>query len=89
MDVIGLILFLLYVVHQVTSALQPRPKPPTAEEGVHLTFLIPALNEAPVIGATLENLRATVPDARVVVIDDASDDGTDRIVARFAASDPG
>ncbi|WP_102127532.1 glycosyltransferase family 2 protein [Deinococcus planocerae] len=88
-DVTGLILFLLYVVHQVASALQPRPKPPTASSGAHLTFLIPALNEAPVIGATLENLRAVVPDARVVVIDDASDDGTDRIVARFAAQDPG
>ncbi|MEF2280128.1 glycosyltransferase [Deinococcus sp. YIM 134068] len=87
-DVIGLLLFSLYAVQHVLSALQPRPKPPTAASGVHLTFLIPALNESAVIAATLDNLRDTVPDARIVVIDDASDDGTDRLVARAAGRDP-
>lgn len=88
LDVIGLLLFVLFATQQILSALQRRPRPPVRGSGVRLTFLIPALNEATVIGATLENLRATVPGARLVVIDDASDDGTDRIVAEFAARDP-
>ncbi|WP_019584980.1 glycosyltransferase [Deinococcus apachensis] len=88
LDVIGLLLFVLFATQQTLSALKRRPRPPVRETGVGLTFLIPALNEAAVIGATLENLRATVPGARLVVIDDASDDGTDRIVAEFAARDP-
>lgn len=87
LDVIGLLLFVLFATQQILSALQPRPRPPARRDGVNLTFLIPALNEAAVIGATLENLRSTVPDARLVVIDDASDDGTDRIVADLAARD--
>ncbi|SMB94358.1 glycosyltransferase family 2 protein [Deinococcus hopiensis] len=88
LDLISLLLFVLYATQQVLSALQRRPKPPVAGEGARLTFLIPALNEAGVIGPTLDNLRRTVPGARLVVIDDASDDGTAEIVAELAARDP-
>lgn len=56
-------------------------------DGANITFLLPALNEAQVIEATLQNLRETVPEACVVVIDDASDDGTDQIVRQLAAQD--
>ncbi len=87
-DLIGLLLFTLYATQQLLSAVQRRLRPPEREDGVRLTFLIPALNEAQVIGATLANLRATVPGARLVVIDDASDDDTADIVARVAARDP-
>ncbi|WP_217612427.1 glycosyltransferase, partial [Deinococcus sp. GbtcB9] len=51
--------------------------------------LTPALNEAQVIEATLQNVRNAAPDTRVIVIDDASDDGTDRIVQASAQRDPG
>ncbi|MGH8225413.1 MAG: glycosyltransferase [Gammaproteobacteria bacterium] len=41
-----------------------------------LTVLIPARNEAAVIGETLQALSRAAPDAAVIVIDDESDDGT-------------
>ncbi len=86
-DAIGIASLAYYAVQQAASALLPRPKIPVAQEGVGITFLIPALNEAQVIRPTIENLRATVPDARIVVIDDASDDGTDDLVREMAARD--
>ncbi|PNY82856.1 glycosyl transferase [Deinococcus koreensis] len=88
LDVLGLLLFAAYVLQQVLSATRPRPKAPQAGSGVDIVFLIPALNEEQVIGATVQNLRATVPQARVVVVDDASDDWTTSIVRDFAARDP-
>ncbi len=45
-----------------------------------LTVLIPARNEAPVIGETLRALSLAAPDAAVVVIDDESEDGTAAVV---------
>lgn len=86
-DGIGIASFAYYALQQAASALLPRPELPVAQSGVGMTFLIPALNEAQVIRPTILNLRATVPDARIVVIDDASDDGTDRIVRELAAGD--
>ncbi len=47
--------------------------------------VIPALNESPTIGAVVERTIATIPDAIVVVVDDASDDGTDRIAREAGA----
>lgn len=87
-DVVGLVLFTIFILQQLLSALTPRPKLPTADSGVDVIFLIPALNEVQVIEATLLNLRRTVPEARLVVIDDASDDGMDAVVRRLAEHDP-
>ncbi|AKH18081.1 glycosyltransferase family 2 protein [Deinococcus soli (ex Cha et al. 2016)] len=89
LDILGLVLFALYVVQQTASALMRPRRIPHSHSGVHVTFLIPALNEAQVIEATLQNVRNVAPDTRVIVIDDASDDGTDRIVQAFAQRDPG
>lgn len=44
--------------------------------GGDLTILIPARNEAAVIGETLRTIAANAPEATVIVIDDESDDGT-------------
>lgn len=90
-DTVGLVSFGLYAAQQLASALMPPRELPTrtAGQGANLTFLVPALNEAQVIEATVRNLRETAPEARVVVIDDASDDGTDGIVQRLAAQDSG
>ncbi len=41
-----------------------------------LTVLIPARNEADVIGRTLEALAVQAPGLKVVLVDDGSDDGT-------------
>ncbi|GBF04140.1 glycosyl transferase, family 2 [Deinococcus aerius] len=88
LDVVGLVLFALFAIQQTAAALMPRLRLPTADSGMDLIFLIPALNEVQVIEATLRNLRETVPEARLVVIDDASDDGTDAVVRRLARQDP-
>ena len=44
--------------------------------GDDLTVLIPARNEAAVIGETLRSVAANAPEAAVILIDDESDDGT-------------
>ncbi len=63
---------------------RPVAKPsaaPGASEGYLFAFLVPALNEARVIGHTLDRLRALpIRHSLVVVIDDGSDDGTGRLV---------
>ncbi len=44
--------------------------------------VVPTFNEAANIGELLRRVRAAVPDADVLVVDDGSPDGTARIVAR-------
>lgn len=52
-----------------------------AADGFLFIFLVPALNEARVIGHTLDRLLALpVSHCLVLVIDDGSDDGTGRLV---------
>ena len=51
-----------------------------------VAVLIPARDEAPRLPAVLARVRATLPDARVLVIDDGSRDGTGD-VARAAGAD--
>ncbi len=49
--------------------------------------VIPTYNEAESIAQTIATLLETVPDASVLVVDDASPDGTGAIVAALAAAD--
>jgi cellulose synthase/poly-beta-1,6-N-acetylglucosamine synthase-like glycosyltransferase len=56
-----------------------------------VSFIISAFNEAAVLDAKLDNARALDyphDKLQIVVISDASDDGTDDIVRRHAALDP-
>lgn len=90
LDAIGLALLCFYSLQMLLAALLPRPRRPhAADPDVRFTFLIPALNEAQVIAATVHNLRRVSPGGRVAVIDDGSDDETAALVAALAASDPG
>ena len=41
-----------------------------------VTVVIPAYNEAPRVAATVAGVRAAVPEAEIIVVDDASRDGT-------------
>lgn len=59
-----------------------------AESEPAVSVVIAAYNEAPVIAATIENkLGLDYPDGKleIVVVSDGSTDGTDAVVARFAA----
>ncbi len=48
---------------------------------------IPTYNEAANVEEAVQRVRAAVPEAHVLVIDDASPDGTGQIAARLAALD--
>jgi len=50
--------------------------------------VMPTFNEAESIGRTIATLLDAVPTASVLVVDDASPDGTGDIVDRLAAADP-
>ncbi|PNY82855.1 glycosyl transferase [Deinococcus koreensis] len=78
----------LYFLQMLLSALLPTPRRQLRpDDTLHFTFLIPALNEERVIGATVLTLRELAPEARVAVIDDASDDATAAIMTRLAVQD--
>lgn len=56
---------------------------------VQVSIIMPAYNAAPWIGAALESVRGqSLQDWEVLVIDDGSTDGTDRIAHQAAAADP-
>lgn len=59
----------------------------TREPGV--VVVMPTYDEATTLPMTLARLRAAVPHAHVLVVDDASPDGTGRIADALAAVDPG
>lgn len=68
--------------------LRPQPPPQTGAPPA-VSVLIPARNEAPIIGATLEALLAQqYPNLEILVLDDRSDDGTDMVVAAVARRHP-
>ncbi len=69
----------LWFVSRPASALPAAAR--GAADGFLFIFLVPALNEARVIGQTLDRLLALpVSHCLVIVIDDGSDDGTGRLV---------
>jgi uncharacterized BrkB/YihY/UPF0761 family membrane protein/GT2 family glycosyltransferase len=66
----------------------PSPEPP-AQPPAHLAVVVPALNEASSIRATLEALAGqTDVDFTLVVVDNGSTDDTATVVSEFAASAP-
>lgn len=68
--------------------LHPQPPPRNAAPPA-VSVLIPARNEAAIIGATLEALLAQqYPNLEILVLDDRSDDGTSQVVAAAARQHP-
>ncbi|HEX6327601.1 MAG TPA: polyprenol monophosphomannose synthase [Jiangellaceae bacterium] len=58
-----------------------------SEAGGAVLVAIPTFNEAQSISKIIGRVRAAVPDAHVLVIDDGSPDGTGEIADRVAAAD--
>ncbi len=54
---------------------------------MHTTIVIPTYNEAGNIGRLVEQIRATVPDVYILVVDDNSPDGTGKIVQEIFVGD--
>ena len=77
----------LVAANAATMARSRRRRAPA--DGVRVSVLVPARNEE----ANLERLLPTLlaqdlPNAEFIVVDDASEDGTARVLAAFAARDP-
>ncbi len=73
---------------RVLTARRPDVRPEPLADWPSITVTIPAYNEAARIAATLEGLleQDYPPDRRqILVVSDASDDGTDDLVRRYAA----
>jgi len=70
-----------YALMAFTLSRRARPPLPTAPDDLHFVFMIPCLNEAGVIRATLDRLLTAFPgQASILVIDDGSEDATAEIV---------
>jgi len=61
--------------------------PPTRPPVQRVLVIIPTYNEAPNLPAILDRVRDSVPEAEVLVVDDASPDGTGRLADERAADD--
>ena len=88
---LGIYTYLGYPAILKLLSLRGRGKAPRLESGENalppISIVLPVYNEAAVVAATIERLLAIdYPDDRrqLVVVSDASSDGTDEIVARFA-----
>jgi dolichol-phosphate mannosyltransferase len=51
-------------------------------------IVVPTYNEAENLGVLVRGVRAALPDARVLVVDDNSPDGTGALADELAAADP-
>ncbi|GAB3046126.1 polyprenol monophosphomannose synthase [Parafrigoribacterium mesophilum] len=60
-----------------------------AADVAEVLVIVPTYNEIGNLAAVLGRLRQAVPAADVLVVDDASPDGTGALADRFAADDPG
>jgi dolichol-phosphate mannosyltransferase len=60
----------------------------TAERGADTLVVIPTFNEAETVATIVHGVRAAVPRADVLIVDDNSPDGTGDIADTLAATDP-
>jgi hopene-associated glycosyltransferase HpnB len=70
------VLLLPWQPHRTRERLEPVPSGNSPEDLSYVTVLIPARDEAAIIGSTLTALARQGPNLRVIVIDDESKDGT-------------
>ncbi|MGO9483106.1 MAG: glycosyltransferase [Rhodomicrobium sp.] len=73
----------------IGRAREKRRQAPADQEGLSVSVLIPAYNEAPVIATSIRHiLDSTHQNLSVIVIDDGSTDGTSEVVRTCFAEEP-
>jgi cellulose synthase/poly-beta-1,6-N-acetylglucosamine synthase-like glycosyltransferase len=80
--------FISYALIIVAPYLRYRPAQAGDARTLAWHLFVPALDEERVIGATIDYLRATFPQAHVWMIDDDSENDTASIVGMRAWADP-
>jgi cellulose synthase/poly-beta-1,6-N-acetylglucosamine synthase-like glycosyltransferase len=77
------------LVEQASSLLEQRQAGSLPYEVPKLSVIIPACNEADTIGDAVKTVLAQdYPDLEIILVDDRSTDGTDKIIDAVAAADP-
>jgi dolichol-phosphate mannosyltransferase len=76
-----------------TRASKPSARPPKTTPGVpaaqqSIWVIVPTYNECGNLGPITDAILGTLPTAHVLVVDDASPDGTGRLADELAAGDP-
>jgi hopene-associated glycosyltransferase HpnB len=79
------VLLLPWQPHRTRERLEPAPASDPPEDLSDVTVLVPARDEAAVIGATLTALARQGPNLRVIVVDDESKDSTALICEELRA----
>jgi dolichol-phosphate mannosyltransferase len=64
------------------------PPPSDSAEASRVLVITPTFNEIESMQATIAAVRAATPDVDILVVDDASPDGTGALADRIAADDP-
>ncbi len=70
-----------------TPAEQAKESATAADGPTRTLVIIPTYNERETLPTTLGRLRAAVPDADVLIVDDGSPDGTGKLADRASAAD--
>jgi dolichol-phosphate mannosyltransferase len=73
---------------QTDAAGQPDAAPPALPAATGVWLILPTYNEAENLPGMVAAIRAALPDATVLVVDDGSPDGTGRLADELAAADP-
>lgn len=82
------ILFVQYVVTILVPYLRRKRSNTGDADRFAWHMIVPARDEEVVIGTTITRLRGDFPQAHVWIVDDASEDGTARVVEHHATDDP-
>lgn len=70
---------------EVTASAGPDAEPQSSHERPRLLVIVPALNEAAVIATVISDIRAALPGAEILVIDDGSKDETAAVAGAAGA----
>jgi len=86
---LGLVLGIMLLNALLNTLIFPRLYPMTSADTPLVSILIPARNEAAVIGQTVTHLlQQTYPNFELLVLDDQSKDGTSAVALKAGANDP-